>query len=52
LLAVLDVQQSTDPLLLSQITVHAQPDDIAIKDDVVYVLDSVQGLTTYRISFY
>jgi hypothetical protein len=50
LLAVLDVQQSTDPLLLSQITVHAQPDDIAIKDDVVYVLDSVQGLTTYRIS--
>ncbi|MES9862918.1 MAG: hypothetical protein ABW138_18955 [Candidatus Thiodiazotropha sp. 4PDIVS1] len=44
------MELSADPVLLSQLAISYQPQDIAIKDDVVFVLGSENDLDTYRIS--
>ncbi|MEJ2620561.1 MAG: hypothetical protein P8163_09935 [Candidatus Thiodiazotropha sp.] len=49
-LTVLNVAESADPLLLSQLIVDYQANHIAIRDDIVYVISSDLTLNTYRIT--
>ncbi|MEW8624187.1 MAG: hypothetical protein AB2551_00370 [Candidatus Thiodiazotropha sp.] len=49
-LTVLNLSQPSDPLLMSQLVVDYQPDDLAIKDDHVYVIGSDQVLNIYRVT--
>ncbi|MCG7983844.1 MAG: hypothetical protein JAY90_13995 [Candidatus Thiodiazotropha lotti] len=49
-LTVLNVSQPSDPLLMSQLVIDYQPNDLVMKNDLVYVIGSDQVLKIYRIT--